>query len=983
MTSGETMLPKIKEINITNFRGVREISLALGNSNSLLIIGDNGTGKSSIVDAIEFFFKLEISKLSGRQDISLSGCIPFTNCDSLSCMVEMGFDSITNPVKAIFIPSGSGKGSSHRSNAPDLKKTFDFASKHNFVLHRAQLTRFIESKPADRYDNISDLIGLEFLDKTVDTWKKERNERERRKNENQKAYSESTRELSNFLNRPINSEVEIVTAINARLNASRIEPINSFGEIEIVKSKLVINSVFSQNQDLSDRYRGLIAQIQRFSNEWQWFITAYKKLYQSWQHYLEKAGDLVDADFLGIIKESQKLISEKQLALCPVCEQAINPIDILSRLEIRAKNLSELNTASVIVEENKKEADRIFSQCVNVWNEIENDITAFQFTKPDEITQFTHLLESRSRIFDAMPLALEPINYWISEPNIRNAFEAIRTLETKTSEQIVFVTPNENERKIADLAFFLGQVNEKTANWNKAKSAAENATKEFNFIDQLFSNLVETRKQGVSQIIESLEKDFLYLFEKLHPGEGHKAIKIILIPERSASADIMTESEGLLPMHPLGNFSEGHLDSLGLCIFLAFVRRFNKDFPLIVLDDVLTSIDAGHRMKVAQLLAKEFKNYQIVITTHDELWGNELATVMRKEQTSLKIVRMNPWTKENGATFDEYVSTNWEYYRQQIASGKSQDAIGSAGRNLEKFLATMRRNLHLSIPATIDDRYMLGSLSPAFWKWVGENHIQRPDIPDFSQRMEILRDEYDAYLSFRNWSGAHYNEWGSTVSDSEALSFISILEELVGFFECPVCKSLVVYDTSSKLVHCPICTPGPAPRIAWEYKPNWVNQAKRLLLDPGSIKNFEKNLLTLSKSAFEKLLRDSRKRMQLLLVPKMDDYYDMPDLYLPLINQLKLHPNQTIADWDHGLDTFDREFRQFTTQEFTWCKDENLMPKVNHFYETIYSFVKMLSCPICGELLNLDSSSGEYVCTNCSSQNEEQKISPAAWFVTK
>lgn len=977
------MLPKINNINIKNFRGVRDISLALGKSNSLLIIGDNGTGKSSIVDAIEFFFKLEISKLSGRQDISLSECIPFSNCNPLSCMVEMGFDSISNPVKAIFIPSGSGKGSAKRDNSPDLKKTFDFASKHNFVLHRAQLTRFIESKPADRYNNISDLIGLEFLDKTVDTWKKERNERERRKNEHQKAFLESTRELSNFLNRPIISQADIVTTINARLNGSGIEPINSFEEIESVKSKFLINPVFSQNQDLSDRYRGLIAQIRRFSNEWQWFITAYEKLYQSWQYYLVRAENLVDADFLGIIKDSQKLISEKQLALCPVCEQAINPIETLSRLEIRAQKLSELNAASVIVEENRKEADRIFSLCVNVWNEIENYIMEFQFSKPDEITHFTHLLESKKHILNGMPLALEPIHYWISEPTVNNAFEAIRTLEIKTSEQIGFVTPNENERKIADLAFFLGQVNEKAANWNKAKSAAEKAAREFNFIDQLYLGLVETRKQGVSQIIESLEKDFLYLFEKLHPGEGHKAIKIILIPERSASADILTESDGLLPMHPLGNYSEGHLDSLGLCIFLAFIRRYNKDFPLIVLDDVLTSIDAGHRMKVAQLLATEFKNYQIVITTHDELWGNELATVMRKEQTSLKIVRMKPWTKESGASCDEYVSTNWEYYRQQIASGKSQDAIGSAGRNLEKFLATMRRNLHLSIPATIDDRYMLGSLSPAFWKWVGENHIQRPDIPDFSQRMEMLRDEYDAYLSFRNWSGAHYNEWGSTVSDNEALSFISILEELVGYFECPVCKSLVVYDTSRKLVHCPICTPSPAQKISWEYKPQWAEQANRLVSNLGSMKNSEKHLLSLSKSAFEKLLRDLRKRMQLLVVSKLDDSYNMADLYPSLIQQLLMHPNELISEWDDEVEFIDKEFRQFITKEFTWLDDEILLPQVDHLLYTIKIFACILSCPNCHELLNLDGNSGEYICSTCSTQAEEPRIFPAAWFVSK
>lgn len=978
------MLPKIKNINIKNFRGVREISLAFGNNNSLIIIGDNGTGKSSIVDSIEFFFKLEIPKLSGRQDISLSECIPFSNCDTSNCMVEMGFDSISNPVKAIFIPSGSGKGSTYRDNTPELKNVFDFASKHNFVLHRAQMTRFIESKPADRYDSISELIGLEFLDKSVDVWKKEKSERERRKSDAKRIYEESIRDLSKFLDRQISSEADIINAINSRLNVLGIQPIVSLNEIEKIKSELLSTSTDLQSQILTNHYRDFVARTGKLRELWQLLIDSYKILYKSWQTYLEKAECLADADFLAIIKEGKRLIAKNQLESCPVCEQSINSTDLLSRLEIRAQNLSELNAASESVEENRKELTGLIStQFRSIWRDIESDIVSFRWKPSEELVQFRELLESRTLILEATPLILDTNDFWFGNPIFENTFTVISELEKNANEQIRSLSPNELERKKADFAYFLGQVYEKTESWKKARNALEQAAREFDFIDILVTSLVETRKQGVSQIIESLEKDFLYLYEKLHPGEGHKAIKIILIPERSASANIMTESEGLLPMHPLGNYSEGHLDSLGLCIFLAFIRRFNKDFPLIVLDDVLTSIDAGHRMKVAQLLAKEFKDYQIVITTHDELWGNELATVMRKEQTSLKIVRMNPWTKENGATFDEYVSTNWEYYRQQIASGNLQDAIGSAGRNLEKFLATMRRNLHLAIPATTDDRYTLGSLSPAFWKWVSDYHIQRPDFPDFSKHLEILNDEYDVYWFFRNWSGAHYNEWGSTVSPNEALTFISILENLVSYFECPVCKSLVVYDPSHKLIHCPLCNPTPPTKTLWEYKPQWAEHANRLVSNLGSMKNSEKHLLSLSKSAFERLLRDSRKRMQLLVVSKLDDSYDMADLYPSLIQQLLMHPNKITSEWNDEVEFFDKEFRQFITKEFTWLDDEILLPQVDHLYNTINVLACILSCPNCHELLNLDGNSGEYICSTCSSQTEEPRIAPAAWFVSK
>ncbi len=68
---------------------------------------------------------------------------------------------------------------------------------------------------------------------------------------------------------------------------------------------------------------------------------------------------------------------------------------------------------------------------------------------------------------------------------------------------------------------------------------------------------------------------------------------------------------------PRGFNSEGHLDSLGLCIFLAFVKHFNAGFPLMVLDDVVSSIDARHRSHICDLPLEEFSDYQLFVTTHD------------------------------------------------------------------------------------------------------------------------------------------------------------------------------------------------------------------------------------------------------------------------------------------------------------------------------------------------------------------------------
>jgi len=55
-----------------------------------------------------------------------------------------------------------------------LENFFNSARSYPFILHRAQLLRFIESKPAERYKVVSDLIGLAQLEQIEKTWKEVR-----------------------------------------------------------------------------------------------------------------------------------------------------------------------------------------------------------------------------------------------------------------------------------------------------------------------------------------------------------------------------------------------------------------------------------------------------------------------------------------------------------------------------------------------------------------------------------------------------------------------------------------------------------------------------------------------------------------------------------------------------------------------------------------------------------------------------------------
>ena len=58
---------KLKQIDIKGLRGIKEsLSLEL-NGKSIVLYGDNGMGKSSITDAIEWFYTNKVAHLAGSE----------------------------------------------------------------------------------------------------------------------------------------------------------------------------------------------------------------------------------------------------------------------------------------------------------------------------------------------------------------------------------------------------------------------------------------------------------------------------------------------------------------------------------------------------------------------------------------------------------------------------------------------------------------------------------------------------------------------------------------------------------------------------------------------------------------------------------------------------------------------------------------------------------------------------------------------------
>jgi hypothetical protein len=162
---------KVEAIKIEEFRGIRDLSIKLDGKN-FAVCGPNGTGKSGIVDALEFGLTGNISRLSGRGSKALS-------------VKEHGphVNSRTKPEKAIVtlevsIPSTGKKASITRSikspkapviqpDEPDVRAAFELAEQHpEFALSRREIIKYVLAEPGERAKELQALLQLDRLETT-------------------------------------------------------------------------------------------------------------------------------------------------------------------------------------------------------------------------------------------------------------------------------------------------------------------------------------------------------------------------------------------------------------------------------------------------------------------------------------------------------------------------------------------------------------------------------------------------------------------------------------------------------------------------------------------------------------------------------------------------------------------------------------------------------------------------------------------------
>jgi hypothetical protein len=210
-------------------------------------------------------------------------------------------------------------------------------------------------------------------------------------------------------------------------------------------------------------------------------------------------------------------------------------------------------------------------------------------------------------------------------------------------------------------------------------------------------------------VYSKVEADFgsLYAFVNRVDEKDFKAQLVPSMGKLGFGVDFY--GRGFFP--PGAYHSEGHQDSMGLCLYLALMRHIQgAEFTFAVLDDVLMSVDSGHRREVCKLLKREFPNTQFIMTTHDPIWLQHMKT--EGLTGSRASVQFRKWTVDHGPS--EWDDRDvWTEIGDYVKKSDIRPAAAVLRGYLEYAAGQLCHRLRALVPFHGDAQYELGELMPA------------------------------------------------------------------------------------------------------------------------------------------------------------------------------------------------------------------------------------------------------------------------------
>lgn len=314
----------------------------------------------------------------------------------------------------------------------------------------------------------------------------------------------------------------------------------------------------------------------------------------------------------------------------------------------------------------------------------------------------------------------------------------------------------------------------------------------------LHNTFLKSRDYILDNIYNSIKDRFVKLYSTIHNSDESKFNASFKPDGAGLKFEVDFYNRGSHP--PQALHSEGHQDSMGLCLYLALNEKLvSKDINLIILDDVVMSVDSGHRKQVCTILKKFYPNIQFVITTHDKTWATQLKNegiVNRKG-----VIEFYDWSIDLGP-LTNIVTDMWDKIEINIKKNEISIAAGTLRRGLEELFFNVCDSLQVEIKFKLDQKYELGDLMPpsvsklreiikkakeAANSWSKKDDLEKISLFESQFKQILLRTNIEQWAINAN---VHYNKWAN-FSKEDFIPVVQAFQDLSSIFICNNCNGFL------------------------------------------------------------------------------------------------------------------------------------------------------------------------------------------------
>jgi energy-coupling factor transporter ATP-binding protein EcfA2 len=798
------MSTKIKNIIIKGFRGVKStIELPL-TSKSILIYGDNGSGKSSISDSIEWFYSDRVTHLSSNE-IDLKDALRNSSLnDTEVSEVKISFSNSAYDCSKTLSYKRNKLSVESSNTSTDFNKYISKTVNENILLRYQSLTDFVDNTKGEKLKYLSDIIGFSEVTRKKEVLQRSYNSiKAEIKNQNFEAQiNTQKRVLIEKIGAAISQEQNLFEKMNEKIQPLKIGiEIKSIKDIDKVlehikkpvNNKLITELRFLENAN--SILNNLKSEIDFINNE-------YVKYYQEFDKIANDVQSIMQTFLAELLRTGDAVLERKYHndPTCPLCLQPKNIDDLRAEIATRLKEIDEsskqkasfdkakqmianisterLKRLEIILSENLVEEEG--NNAVKAgFNSLRNKITLYQKASNIKVMSGDKLPNS-----DDFKLTFNDFEF---QNQIEERIKQIQAILKKDNSAVLYSNISASKDAFIKIKYF---ENQKVKFENQRKS-----------LEIIYNEFIKKQKEGLESFISTFSGKIDEFYQYMNPGEPFQEIKIETIGEEDGlnGITIKYKYNGKWVSPPQKYFSESHLNCFGLSFFLASVEAFNETNSFIILDDVISSFDSTHRKRFADLLFEKFSKYQLILLTHEREWFSNVVSPLAKRKGWL--INEIFWDNDKGTYIDEKSKDLKEFIEANLISGQTDNLGNPIRRYLEHSLKDICYHLDVKVS----------------FQFNATNEKRMPDelLNELKSRINNKSKELQAKIPtiervsnsslFGNLL-SHDNPFNPKIGDLKA--FWEDIKELEKVFICqqPGCKktkvSIYNYDTVAKKIRC-------------------------------------------------------------------------------------------------------------------------------------------------------------------------------------